>query len=447
MAPWAYGGTTTQSILAINLIVAAAVGLWLAELALSRRDPALPRALLGTVGALLFLGWWMTWNARAIFDAEFFVFVPLPHFSPALSGSIDYAISAAWMTRATLLLAAACFVADWSRDSIWLMRFWWAIGLAGGSIALLGLLQKATQAEMIFWGPAQADDIQTFFATYYYHANAGAFLNLTFPAVIGMAIRAFTTSTGPAVRAVWASAAVLMVIAVFSNTSKVSQFLAVLLLASLVVGFRGAAWHALRRSGWKLGALTAAAFLLALFGIAQASHLDQPLARWMQLRGQLPDDARWIAARAALHGVPRAGWFGFGPGTFRVAFPYLTGYLGDRAGGVWRFLHEDYLQTLLEWGYIGSGLWAAFFFGGMAFGLRSWLRDANPERWPQRRWFLLPLVILSLGATALHALVDFPFQIASLQLYVASYAGLCWGSGKWGKEAARRTAVSEIARP
>jgi hypothetical protein len=62
--------------------------------------------------------------------------------------------------------------------------------------------------------------------------------------------------------------------------------------------------------------------------------------------------------------------------------------------------------------------------------IRSYKEHAKGE-WTPRRRVLQPLVIIALIGVALNALVDFPGQIESIQLYVATYLGFCWGSRLW----------------
>ncbi|PYJ44893.1 MAG: hypothetical protein DME80_04670, partial [Verrucomicrobia bacterium] len=141
-APWAYGATTSASIQVTDWILLAALVLWIVELLVSGRRRRFPKLLLFLTGALVCLGGWMVFNAKSIYDSDFFVFVPLRNFAPPLSGSVDYAISSAWMIRGALLLGVMWFVADLSQSDRWLLRLWYVIGVAGGSIAFLGLLQK-----------------------------------------------------------------------------------------------------------------------------------------------------------------------------------------------------------------------------------------------------------------------------------------------------------------
>jgi hypothetical protein len=429
-APWAYGGTTPASIQTTNWLLLAVLVLWAVELVVSRRSPRFPRFLLFLTCALIGIGGWMVFNAKSIYDSDFYAFVPLRNFAPPLAGSVDYAISAAWMMRGALLLGTILFVADLSQSNRWLLRLWYVIGLVAGSIAFLGLLQKATGARMIFWQTAPPWGVSTFFATYYYHGNAGAFLNLVWPLTAGLAIRAFTTRSHPGMRAMWVSVFILTVAGVLANTSRMAQLVGLLLLVAICLQFGAALLRKLSGTEKSVALGGAIAILLTLIALAQATHLEQPLNRWQSMSEQIPNDARWLASRVAIDALPDAGFFGFGPGTFRVVFPAYNSVSINQVPGTWRFLHEDYLQTLLEWGWVGSSLWALLLFGGIAVGIRSYNKYARPG-WTPRRRLLQPLVVMALIGVALHALIDFPLQIASIQLYVATYLGLCWGSSLW----------------
>jgi len=435
-APWAYGGTTSTSIQIINWLLLLAFILWIVELLVRWRRPRFPRLLLFLTCALITIGGWMALNAISIYDSDFYVFVPLRNFASRLTGSVDYAISAAWMLRGALLLCAILFVVDVSQSSRWLLRLWYTIGLAGGTIAFVGLLQKATGAQMIFWQTAPVWGAKTFFATYYYHGNAGAYLNLVWPLTAGLAVRAFTKPSHPGMRALWVSVLILTLAAVLANTSRMAQLIALLLLIALCVQLGPALLRKVSHGEKNIALAGVIAILLTLFALGQATHLEQPLNRWQSVTKRISSDARWQASRVAIGALRDVGFFGFGPGTFRVVFPSYNNVANKPAPGTWRFLHEDYLQTVLEWGWVGSSVWALLFVGGIAIGIRSYKKSAA-HGWAPRRRLLQPFVITALIGVALHGLVDFPFQIASIQLYVATYLGLCWGSSVWQGGGAR----------
>ena len=386
----------------------------------------------------------MALNAKSIYDSEFSLFVPLRNVAPPLVGSVDYAVSTAWIVRGALLLGTVLFVSDLSHSRRWLLRLWYVIGLVGGSIAFLGLLQKATGAQMIFWQPPPPPEfgVTTFFATYFYHGNAGAFLNLVWPLSAGLVIRAFRNQSQPGMRALWTIVFIVTIAAVLANTSRMAQVVALVLMVVISLHFGPALLRKLSGAQKSVAMAGALAIVLALIALAQATHLEQPLNRWQSVGERITADARWQASRVAWSVLPHAGFFGFGPGTFRVVFPGYNVQSGNSAPGTWRFLHEDYLQTVMEWGWLGSSLWALVFFGGIVAAIRSYRKYARRE-WMPRRRVLQPLAIVALIGVALHALVDFPFQIESIQLYVAVYLGVCWGSSLWYDKSEIRCHSSE----
>jgi hypothetical protein len=285
---------------------------------------------------------------------------------------------------------------------------------------------------MIFWQPPPPENVRvtTWFATYYYHGNAGAFLNLVWPLTAGLVIRAFSNRLQPVMQAIWICILLVTTAAVAANTSRMAQVVALLLLVAICVQFGPSLLRKLPGARKSVAFAGVLAILLALIAFAQATHLDQPLNRWQEQSGRILDDARWPAFRVAMSALPNVGLCGFGPGTFRVVFPTYNAESANQAPGTWRFLHDDYMQTVLEWGWLGASLWALLFFGGVGIAIRSYHKHARRD-WIPRRRVLQPLVIIALIGVALHALVDFPFQIESIQLYVATYLGLCWGSALW----------------
>ena len=444
VAPWFYGGTTSISIVVIDWLLAAVLILWIADLIINRRAPKFPPALIWIVVALLIIGAWMTFNARSVYDAEFATFMRLDRLVPRAPGSVDYAISAAWMIRAALLLLSILFVVDLAREGKYLLQLWGAIALAGGSIALFGLLEKASGAKALFWQtPIMGLSSSTFFASYYYHANAGAFLNLVLPFTAGLALRAFGTETKPLLRATWLTMFLVNVAAIAANTSKMAQLIGILIFIALMWQLGPKIARRFSRSERNVALGGAAAILLVIGAIAATTHLDQPVQRWKKIGEQISVDARWSASGVALRTLPDAGLMGFGPGTFRVIFPSYNKSESKPVTGQWRFLHQDYLETVMEWGWVGSFCWAALFFGGVIAAVFA-LRKQNKYRkgpkaearglkgeWSWRRRLILPMAMIALSGVAIHALVDFPLQIMSIQLYVATCLGLCWSSLRW----------------
>jgi len=428
VSPWVYGTTSpaTKDLLAFALLVL--IGLFVLSLILRRRLPRM-HWLPGSITFLLLAqGWFMTWNAKLVYDPAVFYFHVVRPLMSFLPGTVDRVTSSHQMLLITGLVGAFWVAADLASNPRWLDRIWLTISLTGVSLVLLGLAQRVTGAPGIFWD-SKLDCGPTFFATYCYHANAGAFINIVFPLIVGRTILALQRPSSDLGKAFWTLATLMALAAAFVNVSRAATAITIMLTAAIV------AWRIrerVRDTGLfftKRRISAASVLLLAGIGLLVWSiGFHDAYSHWLELTASTAANGRFVVYSAiAQHMLPASGWWGLGPASFEFTFPFFTNSLGTRVTGIWEYAHCDYLETLVEWGIIGALLWFLFF--GIGVGRAAWTLFRFGHRWAEPTRILVVVVLLALTSVLVHAIVDFPLQIASLQLYVAAILGVVTNLG------------------
>jgi hypothetical protein len=443
-APWAYGSTRPWAMAVLSIFLGCICLLWLVECLTVRRRPEPPGMLAAAALGLMAQGWWMVLNAHSFFDRNLNALLPKIPLVAGAPGSVDGPGSASAMCLLTGLLGVVLFCRELAQYSVWRKRIWRVMALTGFSIAAFGLAQKIGGEKILslLWEPEKQDAASNF-ATFRYRGNAGAYLNLILPLVAGFCFLAFQNRPRPWQKALWSTALFVVVMAIQLNPSRAGGFIAVVLGVILVGTFcwrYGRDRQTERDPKTVMIYLTIAAAVLAAIGwISSLGHWETSWRRF-DLLGFNPADRSPV--EIYLRMTPDAGVMGFGPGTFASVFPsYQKTYdFGGRPfppfwqDGLFQQAHQDYLQTLIEWGYLGSLLWSVLICGGMARGATGHFRGRTGFDW------LRFCSLLALGGVFIHALIDFPLQIASIQLYVCVLLGICWGTGsRSAKEAAAKT--------
>jgi hypothetical protein len=421
-APWAYGSTRFWTMEVLNAGGWACLGLHAVGLVLEGRRPAWPRWPVLLLGLLLAETAWMVFNARSYHDDFFDEFVALAPPFPALPGSWDRGATWFYLQRQTALAGIFLVAADTTSRLGWKRAVRAALGGTGASLAVYGLAQRALGAPSIFWLPE--NNGTSFFGAYRYHANAGAFLNLVWPMLVFLTVRSFWSTRADVARAVWSSALFLTLVGCVVNVSRAAMVVTVVLLALAALGSRPFLRRSVAVVPWgkiALGVALVAGFVTLLLNHGVASRT---VDRWEILGAYIDHDQRLLAYESAMRMLPQAGWFGFGAGTFSAVFPIYTASLNGELIGFWKFAHEDYVQSVAEYGYAGAVLWGALLFGSMgrAFFLAARVDLRTSDR------LEYGVAGLALLGVALHGLVDFPLQIASIQVYVMVWMALVWAS-------------------
>lgn len=459
-SPFLYGGTTDQAIHILNVVLLAGALLWLTGLIIDRRRPYCPIPVFISVLILMGQGWWMTINAHAIHDPEFWQFAPYCPLVPWLPGSFDHIGSKAIMLRLTSLLSSFLAILDFSQRSRWVKRFQWSMAAAGIGVAALGIWQKMAFQPLTIW-PVENVSSNTF-ATFWYHGNAAAFLNTTWPIAVGAAICAFSFGASHLLRSIWMAGSMLILSGLIINVSKAGHAIAAILLlfACLLSLLR---WRSiLLRYGWKhVLAASGVGITITLWIFMQFDH-SITAGRWKQFLAREAWDSRFQVAGQCVDMLPQTGWFGSGPGTFAsVHHQHLQKHSLDTRVA-WKYAHNDYVQMIVEWGLPGSLAWLIIWGGAAAAGAAQIWKIVKPafiepkrrsrssrERWRRSKEALLQVLMTagtgSLATLLLHAAMDFPLQIYVTQLYGLALAGMLLSNFSWGVSRRLTNGVSTSA--
>lgn len=422
LAAWLYGGTRPWARELVSWLLAANTAVFLFGLLLRFRPPRIPALPAVAVGFLLLQGWLMAWNAKKQFLEFAGVFVHRSQPLPGWPGFWDQGMAWPAILLASGLLGAFAVACDMSANRAWRARLWATLAGTGTSIVLLGLAQRLTAAPSIFWD-LETNLGGTFFAVFRYHANAGAFINLALPLTAALAIRAFQTEGANAARVGWTLASLATAAAAFVNVSRAANIVSAVLVFCLAVWISALRPKAKKQAPQKfllpaIGALAAVALLAFSFGLEKTS------ARWGEgaLRQIAPESGRAQAYRIiAEESLPAAGPLGFGPGTFEKVFETHRAQSDIPLRGRYDFAHSDALQTVVEWGWAGALAWLAIFGGALLRSAKNALFAQSPETRT-----LAAACALSLAGVLVHGCIDFPFQIASLQLFALCIAAFAW---------------------
>ena len=245
--------------------------------------------------------------------------------------------------------------------------------LAGNAfvLAILGIAQRATDADKMFWfwKPPAA----YFVSSFVYKNHAGAYFNLLLALCAGLALwhyerglRRLDKSSPSGVFAFFGTAVVLLVIFSYSRTATLLMF--AFLLVAVGIFF----WRQKQQADVGTRSPIAAILVVIALGAflylgAKSLRTEQFLSKMTELQQQLETSeagSRTLAARATWDMAKDRLVFGWGSGSFESCFPIYQRRIPEisRSGDrplLWQHAHNDYLELLAEFGLVGGALLVA----------------------------------------------------------------------------------------
>lgn len=465
-APWCFGATEEWSIWGMTALSWVLGGLLLGKKVLQRTPEAvgtknkflrsLPGcsvghgapisllALMALTGLILLYGFISVVNARSAYYPDAFRFVERAHLT-WLPHSFDR-----WQSLSGLVIYAGLALAFWAALD-WLVddplprpgsraempgrsavrdrhdaysaapdrpaprfltpkltRLLWVLCINGALLGIESILQRLDGGGKLLW--IRTTRIYPWaefqFGPYAYRGNAAQYFNLIWPVCLGFcwSLRAEQrrkaggqTKVGSGPHLLLMPMAILMAACPVISTSRGGALLATV---GLLILF--AAFFFLRRRHQTISTLGSIGLAILLLGPGFYLGWAPLKKRWLELTTENVDvsGGRLEQYEMAVKMIRDYPLFGMGPSTY----PHMCQFYLDALQEWFWQAHNDWLQTIAEWGAIGFCLIVAALL--LALAIPAKRGTSNPV--------LLCTLFVSLFLTLVHAVFDFPFQIHSI---------------------------------
>lgn len=411
--------------------------------------PVQLKLLLFVTIAIITQGVWMLANYKFIFIEDSIVdniyhrwqLLPnkdqlLPHSPGAISQSeaVDRLTSIIPTLLATLSIAILTYFKRLKFQSILIAIFWTTV-----AVALLGISQRLSGATGSYWlDTFSFPSRQLFFGTYRSPAIACCLLNLSL--AIGLShllatarkcIRSRKSKPSKVIAIAFGN--ILIACGSIQSGSKAGAVFTIITLIVWLTWNYSASWKTIRQFRELLPGssptekniiLTALTAIILILSIAVAGTV---INRWADAQ---ESNYNTIEARKSINETqlkmiqdPDWGALGFGPGSFYPLYPYYKTEAEEKSHQF--YAHNDHLQTLVEWGWLGGSLLYFIYGGALFLLLKNILR--NPSKFSKQEIYYQKGMTIGLVIISLHALIDFPFQIESIALITECLIAIAWG--------------------
>ncbi len=290
-----------------------------------------------------------------------------------------------------------------------LRRLLWVLAVNGGLLAVEGIAQRLEGSGKLLFlvKPRVNPGADTQFGPYAYRANASQYFNLLWPVCLGFwwTLNQSFAFKRKAYHLILLGCGIMAACPIIS-TSRGGALITIGIV--ILAAFFLAATHFLlaahRQPDRRTRTITLACLSLFFTG---ALVLGYALG-WKALKPRMATISEGFATREHMYDLARPmaadyPLFGTGPGTFESVFQLYR----ISTDTYWPAqLHNDWLETRITFGWLGSGLIALAF-------VAVWLRWFAPGGIHGGRRFVI-LIWLALAGCLVHARFDFPFQIHSI---------------------------------